>query len=184
MSLSKPAINYLEMEKSVLALWHEFLSGYFDGAAHTLGDSGSVMFPNAALRFQQSEQPQPQDGVGITGVFAGNSNVRRYWDLSDQSPRKRQEWAVIRAQMIFQVRASGVMSDAAKPAAHCQFAADRLFALLANGAATRVLGEKGVHHLRPRPPEPVKDSELHALRMVSCAMTLRCFILSQTQPQP
>ena len=67
MSLNAKAVDGLDLEGSALALWQEFLAGYFDGTAHQVGRA-AVVFPKAVLRFQEASLPQPMKGVAISVV--------------------------------------------------------------------------------------------------------------------
>ncbi len=57
--LTNPAVNANALETSVMKLWQEFLSQYFDGGKHAVGATPQVPFPAAELLFQQSAVTQP-----------------------------------------------------------------------------------------------------------------------------
>lgn len=194
MPLTAPHASVLELEGSILALWEEFLRGYFDNALHALGPYQTVKFPSAQLRFQQSQITQPLDGRSITLTMANPAGVRRAWDseiITGQPHAEETFWSDI--TFSFWVRASGQFAgpplDASDKAAYeCQFTADRLFALLSNAYATKPLSEKGIMHLRPRPPQLVASgagsgggdaAKEYYMRMVPCRASVRCPVLSQ-----
>jgi hypothetical protein len=197
MPLTSPHASALEIEGSILALWEEFLRGYFDNAMHALGPYQTVKFPTAQLRFQQSQITQPLDGRSITLTMASPASVKRAWDMELVDAVRRTEetlWHDI--TFSFWVRASGQFAgppvDASDKAAYeCQFTADRLFALLSNAYATKPLSEKGIMHLRPRPPQLVASgvgsaggdaAKEYYMRVVSCRASVRCPVLSQLSP--
>src|SRR3990172_8063478 len=109
MPLIAPHASALEIEGSILALWEEFLRGYFDNAIHPLGPYQSVKFPGAVLRFQQSQVTQPLDGRSITLTMATPASVKRAWgdvEVVDAVPRVEETfWHKV--TFSFWVRASG-----------------------------------------------------------------------------
>jgi len=79
MPLNAKAADGMDLDGSALALWQEFLAGYFDGGAHQVGRV-TVAFPKAVLRFQEASLPQPMKGVAISVVWVVPARVERYWD--------------------------------------------------------------------------------------------------------
>jgi len=193
-SLSSPAINGTDPEGSALAIWNEFLSGYFDGGTHAIG-AMPVQFPTATLRFQEASQPQPLAGVGISVVWVAPSRSTRRWDVltsvemvalpAGTSPN--QERMRAHCAFLFLVRAmvaDGATGDNAQK--QVQSAAGKLFGLLENTAATEPLSEKGLSKIRPSPARmafpgdgaPGEDLG-YRLRIVSCRAVLRWPVVSQ-----
>lgn len=174
MSLSNAPVSALDLESSVMKLFAEWLAKWFDGHAHALGANPTpVTFPSATLRFQQSAQPQPLTGVGISAVWVSASNIKRYWEKGQQVSLDNAAW-------FFLVRAA--TDDAA-----CRTTGDRLFALLSNSAGTKELSEKGIHKIAPSNPQLISEGKgspgtpdlNYITRLVPCKARLRYPILSQ-----
>lgn len=195
MSLTKPALNALELERSALALWHEFLNGLFDGNNHSFGGHVNVPLPKAELMFQQFAPTQPMaEGAKATPlsihvVWVMPSKPRRYHEHNPATGR-RQEWATCRGQFLFYVRCSAVEDTAGNADYQCQGLSDRLHAVLENAAATLPLAEKGIHTIAPTTPAIVSKgiaakgadaSNDFAVRMMSVTCRLRYPILSQPE---
>lgn len=184
MPLTAPAVSELDVEGTSLALWQEFLAGYFDGASHIVGSNPTAVFPKAALRFGQSAAPQPAGSavvdVVISLVWLGNVGPRRLeWEKVGNST---QQMAYSRTAWLFYVRASVNAATpgptAGNPQKLCTLAAGRLQALLGNSDAALPLAQKGVAHLRPDEPRPIEDKE-YIVRTLRCRGWLRYPVLSQ-----
>ncbi len=172
MSLTAPPVNALAIEESVMTIFAEWLAKWFDGANHVLGGHGSVPFPAATLRFQQSSLPQPLSGAGITAVWVSTGVLSTYWEDGQQI-----SWDI--ADWYFLVRTGG-------DERLCRRAADRLFAVLRNAMGSKELSEKGIHKVRPTNPRLVSDGTgsvaadpNYVTRLVACRAHLRYPILSQ-----
>ena len=192
MSLNARAVDGLDLEGSALALWQEFLAGYFDGGAHPVG-RGAVTFPNAVLRFQEASLPQPMKGVAISVVWVMPARVERYWDTLTAAELAampagipvEQERGRAQGAFLFLVRAltTGTSSNAQM---EVQAAAGKLFGLLQNTAATEPLSEKGISKIRPTmarmafPGDGAPGEDLgYRLRVMSCRTVLRWAVVSQ-----
>jgi hypothetical protein len=186
MPLSAAAVSELKLEESVMALWSEFLAGYFDGNTHTVGaNSPGLKFPKAAFSFQQGRLPQPLNGLGVSVVWEAPSKIKKQWD-NVGTPPVRQERAYGWALWMFLVRAELENGDGENAHKQCQSGSDRLYGLLNNSSAVLPLAEKGIHRLRPATPQMVAggkflrgDGSYH-LRLVTCEGWLRWPVLSQT----
>jgi len=198
MSLNSKAVDGLDLEGSALALWQEFLAGYFDGGTHQVGRV-TVAFPNAVLRFQEASLPQPMKGVAISVVWVMPARVERYWDtltaaelaaMPEGTPME-QERGRAQGAFLFLVRtvdppspgSSGAASNAQR---QVQAAAGKLFGLLQNTAATEPLSEKGISKIRPTtarmafPGDGAPGEDLgYRLRVMSCRTVLRWAVVSQ-----
>ena len=198
MSLNAKAIDGMDAEGSALALWQEYLAGYFDGGAHLVGRA-SVVFPKATLRFQEASLPQPLKGLGISVVWVTQVRVERRWEvltaaelaLLPAGTSAEQERMQAHCSFLFLVRAvdppspgsSGAASNAQQ---QVQVAAGKLFGLLQNTAATEPLSEKGISKIRPTPGRmafpgdgaPGADQG-YRLRVLSCRAVLRWAVASQ-----
>ena len=192
MSLNAKAIDGMDAEGSALALWQEYLAGYFDGGAHLVGRA-SVVFPKATLRFQEASLPQPLKGLGISVVWVTQVRVERRWEvltaaelafLPAGTPAE-QERMQAHCSFLFLVRAltTGPSDNAQQ---QVQVAAGKLFGLLQNTAATEPLSEKGISKIRPTPGRmafpgdgaPGADQG-YRLRVLSCRAVLRWAVASQ-----
>lgn len=175
-----------------MALWNEYLSGWFDGNMHAVGGNAAVGFPSATLRFQQSAQPQPLagetpalpgPGVGISVIWVRPSHPKIYWewirDLSGGGS-SRQQIAYAPCHFIFFVRAAGPAGPTGNAKALASQTGDLLYGVLNNSSASRPLGEKGIHKLRPETPVLVSGDASYELRLVNCGVVLRYPIRSQT----
>ena len=208
MSLNAKAVDGLDLEGSALALWQEFLAGYFDGGAHPVG-RGAVTFPNAVLRFQEASLPQPLPGVGISVVWVMPARVERYWDTLTAAELAtmpagtpvEQERGRAQGAFLFLVRAvdppspgssplrqgyGGQAGAASNAQMEVQAAAGKLFGLLQNTAATEPLSEKGISKIRPTmarmafPGDGAPGEDLgYRLRVMSCRTVLRWAVVSQ-----
>jgi len=172
--LTKPAVDANALETTVLNLWCEFLTRYFDGQPHDIGATKAVTFPKVELQFQQSTVSQPLDqasGVAITMVWSEGDRHR--WTAWWPSAGTRQEICYERVAWNFWVRSSG-----GNARANGRLASDRLSGLLGNRAETHALGQKGICRLKPATPRAIQDTD-YVLRLVTVAATLRYPILSQ-----
>jgi hypothetical protein len=173
------AISAFNIETSTLALFRDFLCGYFDGAEHEVGpDNPPIAFPAATLRFQQQGLPQPLDGLAITMTWGAPARFQRRWDRNGEF---LQEFGYGQAQWNFWVRASGRPSAGTEnPDYVCRRGAETLFALLNHTAATLTLARHGIHHVRATSPQLVsegrdaKGADIHySTRLLICTGRLR-----------
>ncbi len=161
--LNNPAVAALDLEKSTLKLWEEYLKSFFDGGKHDVGRDAQVQFPLAEIRFQEVPHSQPLDGVGIKVVFVAATKPKRYWertpvpagaggvvggegggiigdelggDISGETPAtETQERDYSDASFLFFVRAV--------EQSKVTTGSDRLFGLLENSMATLPLARNG-----------------------------------------
>jgi hypothetical protein len=193
--MKAPAINGLNLEGSAMALWQEWLAGFFDGGTHFVGPLAGVVFPKAVVRFQEAVQLPLQSAVGISVVWVAPSAITMKWDtLTGQELAAlpagtvvglRQQRATAHTTFLFLVRAveAGGSATAQKQVAD---AAGLLFALLQNPLAAQPLSRKGLHWLRPMAPRmawqgdgaPTMDDRFH-LRVIACRASLRYPVVSQ-----
>lgn len=192
MSLNSKAVDGLDAEGSALALWQEYLAGYFDGGTHLVGRV-SVAFPKATLRFQEASLPQPLKGLGISVVWVTQVRTERRWEVLTAPELAAlpagtpvdQERVQAHCSFLFLVRAlkAGSNDNAQQ---QVQAAAGKLFGLLQNTAATEPLSEKGISKIRPTPARmafpgdgaPGADQG-YRLRVLSCRAILRWAMASQ-----
>ena len=159
-----------------MALWQEFLSGFFDGANHDLDAlNHGVTFPAATLEFSQSRVPQPLDGAIITVIGMSPGRARDRWDLvGDVGDRHVGKVAALDVTWMFWVRAK--VSGVGASGWLASQVASRLYGLLGNRTAVAPLAGKGIYALRPDSPVTFPDSD-YAMRLVACRCRLN-FALS------
>lgn len=180
--LNSPAITEATIESGTLLLFAEWLTGFYDGAAHAIGTGPALPFPRGEIVFQETKSGQPSTGeVSIRCVWVRGGKARLNWELVDG---KRQQKAKTPGQFMFWVRAARKESTKAHAAA--QGAAQLLFAILENSASTYPLASKGIHKLRPVTPELISNGEgspkgdlAYSLRLVNCGAILRYPVFSQ-----
>lgn len=179
--LNSPKISETAIESSTLALLNEWLGTFFDGGRHAVGYAPAVNFPTADVRFQEGAHPQPLNGIGlrVTWVRGGKATLR--WETVGGV---RQHMATQPATWMFWVRADAAKREDAQRAA--MTAAELLYAILQNSAASSPLTQRGIHHLRAEQPQlggvggGAKNEEpFYALRFLSATATLRYPVLSQ-----
>jgi hypothetical protein len=142
-------------------LWKEWLSGYFDGASHDIGPSGTgaVTFPAASIRFDQSSLDQPlAEGLNIHVIA---QTLRSFEFLSDTGK-------VITHEMRWQflVRASSVDAGKGTPELVCRDGTQLLKACLMNDYAVQPLAQKGIFDLKVTEAEPLQSTS-YILRRVN-----------------
>lgn len=135
--MNSAAITYLTLDEGPQRLWHEFLTGYFNGGSHTL-DGQPVSFPAAALSFDQAPLNAPLDGVAIA-VIAETTGHRVFLNETKQYAFDEVAWT-------FYIRADpGPNQAGAGNAKHqCRRAAQLLRGLLQSRSLTSPLDEKGL----------------------------------------
>lgn len=205
--LSNSKVSALSIEGSVFALFEEWLSRWFDGGSHVIGANSEnlltqggenlltqggenlvigapTLFPNAFLRFQQSNLPELGGKIGITAVWVSDSVIAKRWENVEG---EMQEVVTAWANWFFMIRAEGKASDKGDNSTkRCRTGADLLFALLQNSNATRALAQRGISRFRPQTPRLMsegktqdKPDQFYSLRMVPCRAQLRYAVLSQ-----
>lgn len=163
------ALNELNLESGTKALFHEFLSGWFDGASHTLG--GIVRtWPKARLVFDQTAHQQPMDDkdvstakVEIHLVSLNPGESSQHWD---GAPGEKLSQA--RVPFHFWVKAK-TAGGGAESKALAQDAAELLSGLLNNNGATYDLALKGIRALSARKAEPIRSEDWYVYQITARA---------------
>lgn len=181
--MNSPAVSETGIESSTFELFNEWLKGWFDGGAHAVGDNDPVVFPPAVLRYQQDKLPQPLGPqAGISLVWVNTSKIKLSWKKNPpDSATTWQQIGNVQTTWLFMVRSEIENKKI------CRRVAELLFALLNNTHAAFPLAAKGIHRLRPMPPQLISDGgrrmekpDLNfCLRLVQCNGTLRYPVLSQ-----
>src|SRR5689334_18352118 len=141
MPLSANAVSAGKIEESIGQLWYEWLTGYFNGATHTIGGV-ALAFPSAEVRIQGRPVSQPLNGVSIAVTWVSPAGIRRCWEPVNGVPQER---VYARVSFAFWVRTTGRAADGTNAHYQAQLAADRLYAALSNSKETLTLAEKGMH---------------------------------------
>jgi hypothetical protein len=172
MSLTKPPLTELSIERGTQDLINEWLALWFDGQRHAVGANDPVLFPNVYRKFGQSKTAQPlkdddasREAVEIRLVILPRQNVRHANDSVLASGKLAIKYVLFN----FWVKAKAPGPDQSEALA--QRTADLLQAILDNPAARYLLAEKGIEHLHPNLPQPVPMADW-AARLVSCAAQL------------
>lgn len=156
--MNAPAVTSLNLDEGPQRLWHEWLSGYFDGAVHSVSGV-SVSFPDAVVGFDVTDIGQPLSGVGIVVVAESEE--------SDGYLAEEGRLEFVDVAWLFYVRA-GIPLPGQPIARHtCRHAAQLLRGLLLDDAALLPLAQKGLMHLRPAraQPLPITDQPVRLLRV-------------------
>lgn len=176
MPLTSPAVSEAALEKSVSTLFNEWLTGYFDGGDHAVGNNGPIAFPEAIIKFQQAAIPQPLNGTLIQMIWLAQGRPRFYWDNVDGL---RQQLAWFDVTWMFLIRSQLQESGTGNAKMAVRDASDLLFGLLQNSASTRPLAQKGIHKLRPHTPQLVTQDAGYLMRSITCMGRLRYHVISQ-----
>jgi hypothetical protein len=160
--MNSPAVGYLTLEEGPQKLWREWLGGYFDGAAHEVGPSGTgfVTFPQATLSFDQAALPQPLNGLNIL-VLQQTVDTETFLTPTGKFKRDRMRWE-------FFVRSASVSAGQGNPEYQCRQAAQLLHGCLLNENATIALAEKGITDLDVKEAEPLMSNQ-YQLRRIRAA---------------
>lgn len=206
--LTNDAVNANALESSVMKLWQEFLSQYFDGGKHDVGATPQVQFPAAQLLFQQSAVTQPLAAPNLGLAAGGLATEPRLGITLVSSEGHRRKWTAWESLRPASPVPSGGLPDGAggspvlpktrqeicyewvawnfwvrangtNSRAVCKSGSDGLFGLLSNKAETHALGQKGIIRLKVHAPRVIQETD-YVLRLVSLGATLRYPILSQT----
>lgn len=173
MALTAPALAATGVETTLFDLLHEWLSGYFDGAAHTVGGHEDVVFPAVTLAFQQAAIEQPQSRPSLQVVWHQPGMPRFWWDTVDGERQRMIETGIV---LTFWIRSAAPATEGANARRECKQVAERLAFLLGHPAATQALGQKGLLHCRPNTPQLVADTH-YSLRLLTCRAVLRYPVL-------
>jgi len=161
--LTRPPITADRLEETTLNLWHEFLSGFFDGSVKNVRGN-SILFPSAQLLFQQA--PQPQQNLSIQVVWNRDGRPTRADD--EQTERK----TYIRSSFQFYLRAKGSNDGSGGPEITIRSLIDKLFLLLSDKELTLPLARKGITHIRPNSPLLLASTD-YVMRSVLVRTVLR-----------
>lgn len=185
MPLTANAVSAGRIEESIGKLWYEWLTGYFNGANHTIG--GVVLdFPAAEVRIQGRPVSQPLTGASIAVTWVSPAAIRRCWEPASGVLQER---VYARMSFSFWVRTTGRAADGTNAHYQAQLAADRLYAALSNSRETMTLAEKGMHRIRARPPQLVAKGPLamggdqaseYEMRLIGVTATLTYTVASQS----
>jgi hypothetical protein len=141
MPLSSPAVSLSAVEATSLALWNEFLTGYFDGGTHAV-NGAALAFPAASIAFQHNA-PQ-KEGLVIHQTVLNPGKVREFSGFgTSRTSRSRFSWTFW-IKCLLKTPVEGHTSESL-----CQLGSDRLFAILQDISSSAPLAQKGITALRP-----------------------------------
>jgi hypothetical protein len=153
--MTSAAVTFLTLGSAPEKLWHEFLTSYFDGAAHAVNGS-SVTFPSVRVGFGVNDLSLALEGVGITVT---SRTVKRRSFLDDGSEvaltGARQQKCYDKVEWAFWIRARVGQSAAGNEEFQVRQALDLLRGLLSDNGAVWGLAQKGILRLDPGKEEPV-----------------------------
>lgn len=161
-------LTELDADRAANLLLDKWLSGYFDGGTHDVGESKAVRFPKANRAYGQSDPVQPLHDFGnpeasaeIRCVVFPRHEIAEHYDTKEH-----------RGKLVTQFVTLNFWISAKKPgkgesAYLAGQIADLLKAILTNPETRYPLAEKGVTHLTPQPVVVLPSAEYHK-RLVSC----------------
>jgi hypothetical protein len=162
-TLTAAHVDQYAIEETTMKLWHEFLSGWFNGLPHLVGyregDPLLKTFP-AMDHFTAMQMPMAQnlDGFSIGVVHVG-----------DSAPRRRSSFEGVKISYLnigwtFFLRASvKTRTDGQNSAGLVRLGADLLHAILTLERTTSPLRARGLHRLRCAPARLISSGE-YAMR--------------------
>lgn len=134
------------------AIWYEWLSGYFNGASHSL-QAASVAFPRAEIGAGRHDVAQPLANPSLAIVARVEASGPSEMHLQESGGTRISD----RLETRFVIRGAGPDPKLAR--FNARRAADLLYALLSDGPATGALARRGIHHLMPSKPQTLPDSD-------------------------
>lgn len=149
--LSSPAVRFASVETDMLALWQEFLSGFFDGNEHDV-NGASIVFSNVEFSFQQGRITQPT-GKAISVGWTRPKEVKSHMVTGTT----RRFWMPV--ELTFYVRVAGSNSGDGGPHVMVKKVDDLLYAILSSRDIIRFLAQKGIHQVRPQTPVMVANPD-------------------------
>ncbi|MDE2105976.1 MAG: hypothetical protein KGL39_52625, partial [Patescibacteria group bacterium] len=160
-------------ESAPLALLNEWLAGYFDGAAHTVGSTTGVVFPKANRAFGQGAPQQPLHKWRDTDTDV-EIRVLMFPRGELATPLNTQAFngKLVMSQVQFQFHVSAKKPGVGQAALLAQQVAERLKAILTNPDTRYALTERGITTLRPQAVQWVADGD-YARRLLACGATLQ-----------
>lgn len=183
MTLSKPAITEFDVEKSVEDLFAEWVAYYFSGTPRSApkadGTHADKTFPTALFRCQQTNPPQPLNGVLINLVWSRPAGTELYFDRETATGLQHQR-AFCSVLFSFYVVANVQESGAGNSVEFARRTADALHGLLNNADTILPLANKGITELSPRTPALVGGPD-YAARLVLCHARLEWAVFSQNK---
>lgn len=163
--LQNSQIDGTQFEASLMYNLAEYLSGYFNGAEHSLfAGQRTFTFQKLNIRFQQGQMPQPLEGACIRTVLA-NSGTGKQTQFGNLW--RTQQTIGLEFWVTANIKAptpDGWNSDQT-----CRDASDCLYALLLDRGASIPLQANGFRRIRPSNPAIVQDV-MYSTRRIRCMM--------------
>lgn len=173
--LSASPVDFASIEQTVNALFYEWLTGYFDGAAHDVGGRSAVLFPTATVHFQEADPPRPQLHPAIHWLWPAAGRQKTAWEPTSNGPDRvtaiRQSWVVF-------VKAAG--GNLPEMSYLARSVSDRLHLICNSRDAISDLSAKGLFVWRADLPVSVRQSGevqgAYAIRRINVHGTIRCAV--------
>ena len=163
--LTASALDSMSVEQGAMALWHEFLGGYFSGSIHTV-EGVEIDFPLAAIKCQETQFASAGAAdlhLAIHVLWLKSGAVRRFLEPDDYFGMRG---AYQDATWTFHFRAKGQNQGDGGPRYLVRRLADLAFGLLQKQAVVVYLGRKGIRRIRPQSPVLVSDDRMHLRSMI------------------
>lgn len=151
-AMTRMAVRGDSLEEDTMALWDEFLGGWYNGAPIVIvRDAKNVA--KADRNFQQDVIKQPLEGVAIAIVWTRGSQPKR----RSYGNTKR---AFQKATLTFFVKSKGD-NKGEGPKTLVRKTADQLVGILNHKGNTLPLARKGIRHVRAENPKLEPSSDYH-----------------------
>lgn len=172
MALTSPEVTELTVLSAPKLLLHEWLTGWFDGEEHAVGEPATVsgLFPLAAIAFDQGPIKQPLDTGAVDAVEPtpeARVEIRVTIMTGPDTVRNDAGAQLVSAPITINFWIRSKHRSAPDSRGEAQQAGDLLRAILTNPASRLDLALKGLQHLQPRTPSLVSATE-YAMYLLVC----------------
>lgn len=137
--LSSNPVDPVILEQSVNTLIYEWLGTWFDGQSHSIGRRSALFFPEAQVKFQETDIQQLHETPVIHWMWLRPTSHQASWEPTPVGPDRvmdqRQTWMVY-------VKATG--SDLSEAEHRAREVSDRLYWIANHSGARADLSAKGV----------------------------------------
>ena len=180
-ALVAPPVTFYAIESAPMKIWHEWLTGWFNGEEHTLctvdGEEQTVVFPEVQnIAIQNAIVGQELGGLGFGIIQVAQPTVmHRVVTKATRNIQLRLQWRFyIRAKVATRAVA-GENSESL-----CRKASELLYALILLEENHRPLVSKGFHNIRANPAQLLPSQPMWATRTMMVSATV--FAGSQSSP--
>jgi hypothetical protein len=180
-TLVAPPVTFYAIESAPVKIWHEWLSGWFNGEEHTLctvdGVDQTVVFPEASqIAVNNAVLSQPIDGLGI-GIFqmAQPVTMHRVLTRATKNIQLRLSWRFYIRAKVNKRSAGGENSESL-----CRKAAELFWALILMEENHGPIKAKGLFNVRAQPTQILSAAEWATRTTVVSATVI---VGSQSSPE-